>query len=674
MCGIAALLNPRLLPHPAPELVVRMMDAAHYRGPDDCGMVAFQGRSATPVVCDAAGTRAAVNDAATPASSANASPEDSRANALACFGHRRLSIVDLSATGHQPMSSSDSRLWITYNGEIYNYIELREELRTLGHAFATQSDTEVILAAYRQWGKGCLERFNGMFALVLLDRESRTVLAARDRFGVKPLYYWMAPDGTLALASEIKQFSVLPGWRPRLNGQRAYDFLNWGVLDHTDETLFQGVFQVRGGEVLELDLDGDARRAAGNRLPLRRWYELRPRSFHGSFSEASRQFRALLLDAVRLELRADVVVGSCLSGGLDSSSIVCLMSELLQANGTPAAQKTFSAGASVRQYDERDYAEEVARKTGTQAFYSVPESDGLFASLDKITWHQDEPFGSSSIYAQWDIFELAARNGVKVMLDGQGADEQLAGYDNYYGVHLGSLFRSLKWGKLWQELEAARSIRAVPRSWLLKHVLNNLLPESLRQPLRRLGGYSATNPSWLDLERLDAQPRDPYLASGQSRAKSVRDMSTAQVANSTLQMLLHWEDRNSMAHSVEARVPFLDHRLVEFVLGLPDDYKLSGGTTKLVLREALRDVLPERVRMRVDKLGFVTPEEVWLREQRPDLFRKALRAAVDISGGMIKDDVLTLLEQMIEGRQPFSHLIWRVISFGSWMKVFSLRS
>jgi len=674
MCGIAALLNPGLLPHPAPELVRQMIDAVRYRGPDDRGMVVFQGRSAIPAICDVSGTPAAVRDAATPASGTEGKARDGEPRALACFGHQRLSIVDLSATGHQPMRSADSRLWIIYNGEIYNYIELREELRSLGHTFATQSDTEVILAAYRQWGKGCLERFNGMFALVLLDRASRTVLAARDRFGIKPLYYWMASDGTLALASEIKQFSVLPGWRPRLNGQRAYDFLNWGVLDHTDETLFEGVFQVRGGEVLELDLQGNAPPAAGNRLPLQRWYELAPRPFHGSFAEASGQFRALLLDSVRLELRADVAVGSCLSGGLDSSSIVCLINELLHANGTPTVQKTFTAGASVRQYDERDYAEEVARKTDAQAFSSVPESDGLFASLDRITWHQDEPFGSSSIYAQWDIFGLAARNGVKVMLDGQGADEQLAGYDNYYGPHLGSLFRSWRWGKLWQEIEAARSIRSVPRSWLLKHMLNNLLPESLRQPLRRLGGYSAANPPWLRLTLLQAQPRDPYLASGQSRAKSVRNMSTAQVANSTLQMLLHWEDRNSMAHSVEARVPFLDHRLVEFVLGLPDDYKISGGTTKRVLREALRGVLPERVRTRVDKLGFVTPEEVWLRERCPDLFRKALRDAVEVSSGVIKHDVLTLLEQMIEGRQPFSHLIWRLISFGSWMKVFSLRS
>jgi asparagine synthase (glutamine-hydrolysing) len=648
-----------------------MMDAVRHRGPDDEGMVVFHGASATPVVCRT--TRAGFRDSAPSASDAAADAGGGELRTLACFGHQRLSIVDLSATGHQPMRSADSQLWIIYNGEIYNYIELREELRSLGHTFATQSDTEVILAAYRQWGKACLERFNGMFALVLLDRLSRTVLAARDRFGVKPLYYWISPDGILALASEIKQFSVLPGWRPRLNGQRAYDFLNWGVLDHTDETLFQGVFQVRGGEVLEVDLSGDARRAAGSRMPLKPWYKLLPRPFHGSFSEASRQFRALLLDAVRLELRSDVAVGSCLSGGLDSSSIVCLMNELLHANGTPAIQKTFSAGASVRRYDEREYAEEVARRTGTQAFYSVPELDGLFASLDKITWHQDEPFGSSSIYAQWDIFGLAARNGVKVMLDGQGADEQLAGYDNYYGALLGSLFRSWRWGKLWQEIEAAKGIRAVSRPWLLKHMLNNLLPESLRQPLRRLGGYSATNPPWLRLRLLDAQPLDPYLASGQSRARSVRELSAAQVANSTLQMLLHWEDRNSMAHSVEARVPFLDHRLVEFVLGLPDDYKISGGTTKRVLREAMRGLLPERVRTRADKLGFATPEEAWLKEQRPDLFRKALRDAVEVSGGVIKDDVLTLLEHMIEGRQPFSHLIWRLISFGAWMKVFSLR-
>jgi asparagine synthase (glutamine-hydrolysing) len=610
-----------------------------------------------------------------PAERHRARQADANASASSlCIGHRRLSIVDLSPAGHQPMASDDSRLWITYNGEIYNYVELREELRALGHSFASQSDTEVILAAYRQWGKACLARFNGMFAFILVDRATQTLFAARDRFGVKPLYFWVSPAGLLAFASEIKQFTVLPGWSPRLNGQRAYDFLNWGVLDHTVETLFDSVFQLRGGEacevpVAQLPVSSPSR----TRPAVYRWYELEPRPFSGTLDDAARAFKGLLTDAVRLRLRADVPVGSCLSGGLDSSSIVCVMNQLLREQEARSMQKTFSAGSSVKRFDERAFAQEVTQFTATDAHYVVPGPDGLFATLDEMSWHQDEPFGSSSIYAQWCVFRLAAQHGIKVMLDGQGADEQLAGYDNYYAARLGNLFRGLRWSALWREMAATRSVRGFTYLWSAKQLLNNVLPEFVRQPLRRLTGYSDTNPPWLDLRALGAEPRDPYLAGGLARARSVRDMSAAQITSGTLQMLLHWEDRNSMAHSIEARVPFLDYRLVEFVLGLPDHHKISAGTTKRVLREAMQGALPERVRMRADKLGFVTPEEVWLREDRPDQFRAALAQSVSLAGGIIKPGITHALERMIAGRERFGFLIWRCISFGSWLKSYGVR-
>src|SRR5262245_29056127 len=312
MCGIAGLFSfdSRAL-H---GLIRNMIETVRHRGPDDEGFAIFSARDLTPRVSGGPDTPAAVYAARV----AYAPPRDTGPMpcGIAALGHRRLSIVDLGPTGHQPMCTSDRRFWIVYNGEIYKYLELRAELELLGRSFWSQSDTEVILAAYREWGERCLVRFNGMFAFLLLDRAQQRILAARDRFGVKPLYYWISPEGLLAFASEIKQFTNLPGWRACLNGQRAYEFLNWGLLDHTAETLFTGVRQLRGSESIHCSLEN---LMAGP--PIKRWYGLTPRLCDKDMKAAGDEFCALFTDAVRLRLRADVQVGSCLSGGLDSSSI-----------------------------------------------------------------------------------------------------------------------------------------------------------------------------------------------------------------------------------------------------------------------------------------------------------------------------------------------------------------
>ena len=634
MCGIGALYSAH--GNLSAETLLAVRKAVGYRGPDDEGVACF--------------------------------PVGGQELALV---HQRLSILDLTAAGRQPMAAADRGCWITYNGEIYNYLELREELRAAGHAFATQSDTEVILAAYRQWGRDCLHRFNGMFAFVLYDSPRRRLFAARDRFGVKPLYYWISPEGLVAFASEIKQFAALPGWRARVNGQRAYDFLNWGLTDHTDETLFEGVFQLRGGEAVALELSGAPSGGPGGRLPAYRWYDLEGRSFSGTLAQAGEEFRRLLTDSVRLRLRSDVPVGTCLSGGLDSSSIVCVMNEVLDAHGGHALQKTFSACSTVARYDERRYIDEVVRHTAVDAHYVYPGLDGLFELLDRITWHQDEPFQSTSVYAQWHVFQLAAQNGIKVMLDGQGADEQLAGYHGFFGARYGDLLRGLRWGALWKEALRARELHGHSPLATLARAANAVLPEPVRQPLRRLAGLPAADAPWLDLAVLRADPIDPVRATLSRHPTAVAGMVRSQLTAASLPMLLHWEDRNSMAHSVEARLPFLDYRLVEFVIGLPDDYKVAGGMTKRVLREGMRGVLPESIRSRVDKLGFATPEDVWIREQGAAQFRKALGAAVESSGGILRPRALDAYDRS-PGGPPSGFPLWRMISFGAWMRVFSV--
>src|SRR5215467_8585147 len=331
MCGIAGLFSfdSRALN----GLIRNMIETVRHRGPDDEGFAIFSARDLTPRVSGGPDTPAAVYAARL----AYAPPRDTEPMpcGFAALGHRRLSIVDLGPTGHQPMCTSDRRFWIVYNGEIYNYLELRAELELLGHSFSSQSDTEVILAAYREWAEKCLVRFNGMFAFLLLDRAQQKFFAARDRFGVKPLYYWVSPEGLLAFASEIKQFTNLPGWRARINGQRAYEFLNWSLLDHTEETLFGDVRQLRGGEYIHCSLED---LMAGP--PINRWYQLEPRSLQKDMKASADEFCTLLTDAVRLRLRADVSVGSCLSGGLDSSSIVCVANHVLRLRGMPSQQNT----------------------------------------------------------------------------------------------------------------------------------------------------------------------------------------------------------------------------------------------------------------------------------------------------------------------------------------------
>jgi asparagine synthase (glutamine-hydrolysing) len=675
MCGISGFFS--ITPQPA-RLVEQMTGLIRHRGPDDEGFALFGALGDSPQVCGGLDTPADAYRADIHYAPKEPVSKLADHSVTLALGHRRLSIVDLSPLGHQPMSYADGRYWIVYNGEVYNHIELRAELELLGHRFVSHSDTEVILAAYCEWGKECLSRFNGMFAFMIYDREQRRLFVARDRFGVKPLYYRVSEDG-IAFASEIKQFTVLPQWRAQMNGQRVYDFLNWGITDHTDETLFAGVFQLRGGQALELDLqaitEGRQRYAAGKRLPVYSWYRLAPRPFTGTLQEAAQQFRDKLTDAVRLRLRADVPVGSCLSGGLDSSSIVCLVNRLLREQSAHELQKTFSACTDVAKFDERKWIDIVVDATGVDAHYVYPSLGGLFGEAPAITWHQDEPFGSTSIYAQWNVFRLAAEQQVKVMLDGQGADEQLAGYHGFFGPHLAALFRTLRWAELLKEASAMRRLHGYSYKTAAAYLANYTLPEQIKNRLRRIAGRAETAPAWLDIDRLQCDAANPFRAAGAAEARTVQGLSIAQLTASNLQMLLHWEDRDSMGHSIESRVPFLDYRLVEFVLGLPDEFKLSGGMTKRVLREGMSGILPDAIRDRTDKLGFVTPEETWLRESAPDLFREKVNAAVEASGGILrKAEVNKMLEDMIGGRARFSYLPWRLISFGEWKKQFSVES
>jgi asparagine synthase (glutamine-hydrolysing) len=598
---------------------------------------------------------------------------DSAAGPVA-LGHRRLSIIDLSDAGLQPMPYADGRYWVVFNGEIYNYLELRDELSGLGHRFTTRSDTEVLLAAYAQWGEAALDRLVGMFAFVLWDDVSQTLFAARDRFGIKPLYVFASAKG-VAFASEIKQFLALPGFNRSLNLARTYDFLSAGIMEHTSETMFSEVRQLRGGECTTLRLQSWR---PGEQLPVRRWYGIvEPGTLDLSEKEAARRFAELLDTSVRMHLRSDVPVGSCLSGGLDSSAIVCLMARELDAAAPGSKPHSVSACYDVKAVDERPFMEAVVDRTGSVPHWCYPRLEEAFARAEQITWHQDEPYGSTSIFAQWCVFAEARQAGLKVMLDGQGADEQLAGYHGSFPYYFAALIRQRRWMGLLRTAVERRRWHGVPLTEQARTYLLPLLPPRLARWLRRERQVLAQH-DWLGgegLKRFQGQSAFELAREsiGRPPIAGLGDLCVVLTQSSNLMMLLHWEDRNSMAHGIEARVPFLDHRLVEFTLGLGDHHKIVGGDTKRVLRSGLRGVLPESVRNRRDKLGFATPEEVWFRGP----LREAVNAGIEDTlarypGLLNPRGVRAHAADMLEGRRPVDFSLWRIINLGIWGRVFSV--
>jgi asparagine synthase (glutamine-hydrolysing) len=597
--------------------------------------------------------------------------EFSSSNGPVCLGHRRLAIIGLDETGAQPMTDATGRWHIVFNGEIYNYKELRAELEKTGESFRTATDTEVLLRALVVWGpEAALPRLRGMFAFLLWDAKEQCLLAARDRFGIKPLYFVRTAEGGLAFGSEIKQLIGLPGVPARLNLARVHDFLLWGIADHTAETMFYGVRQLRGGEALMVR----ATSTGPAQTQLHRWYPLcsaNPK-LNLDEAEAAERFRELLQTSMRLHLRSDVPVGSCLSGGLDSSSIVCLMARELGVQGSP---RTVSACFPEKSVDERPYMEAVVAATGSVPHWVFPRPEDVFEKASEITWFQDEPYGGTSIHAQWDVFQAARQAGIKVMLDGQGADEQLAGYHSGYGLHLATLLRQGHFGQLAQIMgDRARS--GVPLGGQLARMGAYLLPARLAKSLRRRRVMGA---DWLatDAFRPFANAPSPQdLAIGELGLPPVTDVATwclAMTHASNLPMLLHWEDRNSMAHSIEARVPFLDHSLVEFSLALENAHKFVGADTKRVLRRAMANILPPLVRDRRDKLGFATPEAEWLRGSLREVARGAVEDTLRLWPGLIAPGpARLLLSRVLEGQEPAGPALWRVMCLGIWGQRFGV--
>ncbi|MBX5475098.1 MAG: asparagine synthase (glutamine-hydrolyzing), partial [Thermoleophilia bacterium] len=552
------------------------------------------------------------------------------------LGHRRLAILDLSSAGHQPMSTPDGRYWITYNGEVYNYVEIAAELERLGHRFATRCDTEVLLRAYAHWGRECLPRLNGMFAFAIWDARERRLLCARDRLGVKPFYYAVR-DRRFRFASEPKALLVDGSLPRRPNEARVRELLAFGLADHTEETLFEGLLQLPPGTWLEV---GDGRVGRP-----RVWWRPQP-------AREDADLGALLADAVRLRLRSDVPVGTCLSGGLDSSSVVVLASALRRAAGADPPL-SFTARCLDPALDEGGYVEAVVRRSSARNHTVVPSAADALAWTDWVVWQMDEPFHAASVVGQAKVMELARAHGVTVLLDGQGGDEAFAGYHDLYPAFFWTLARRGRLGAVAAELAARERLHGVGVPASLLQVAKLLAPARLR---------GRTVPTWLRPERRPARRPLP--------GRSLGAQQRFGLAVSPLPAYLHHEDRNSMSFSLEARVPLLDYRVVELALRTPPERLIRDGYAKWALREALRAELPEEVAGRASKQGFTVEDAAWLR----DGLGSRLVAELGSPDALVAEyldgaRLVAAVERAAEGGGG-ADALWRAFTLERWLRVY----
>lgn len=522
-------------------------------------------------------------------------PDDSGlwTSAGVVLGHRRLSILDLTAAGHQPMQSADGRFCITYNGEIYNYLELKEELQSRGHRFRTRTDTEVLLAAYAEWGPACLGRFNGMWAFALWDSKERKLFLSRDRFGKKPLYTTFDGKGRLYFASEMKALFLVPGMNRTLNEQAVADFCAQRVVSHLEETFVREIHQLAPATSMIWSEGKVEQKSYWSLATLAQVEESKP-----NLEELADALR----DAVRIRLRADTPIGCLVSGGLDSSTIASLMRALCPAERPVHLFTTVTDPPT----EEAEGIESLLKKGGFQAHFHTPTARLFWEDLPRLLWHQEQPFADGSMAAHYALMREARLAGVPVLLTGQGGDEIFAGYPTYLWVYLGSQIRRGRW------LHAARwAWQAAHAQRLhLSRILFYSLPRSVRSVARR--GVMRHNSAWIGPEILSAvRSREEQMSapSGDELESYLRNSITQW----TLPGFLHYEDRNSMAFGVETRLPFLDYRLAEKMFRVHSDEKLLGGTTKSILRQIAKPMVPAEIIQRTAKQGYPAPLSAWLR-------------------------------------------------------------
>jgi asparagine synthase (glutamine-hydrolysing) len=561
------------------------------------------------------------------------------------FGHRRLKIIDLSANASQPMTYL-GRYTITYNGEIYNYLEIREDLLKKGYHFTTASDTEVILAAYDYYGFDCVTRFNGMWAFALYDNEKELIFCSRDRFGVKPFYY-SDNSHRFIFGSEIKQILYFQD-KKYVNQQILIDYLIPGFEEHTNDTFYQNVQKLEQSHNLIYSL-------RTNTFVLKKYYEIKIHDDISklSESESAELYRTVLTNSINLRLRSDVKVGTCLSGGLDSSTVATLASSSYRLNSSDKFM-AITAKSTEPELDESYFAGMVADYAGLDWHVISPSFDEFVKRTEKIITLQEEPFGSPSVFMQYLVFEKAKELGCTVMLDGQGGDETLLGYERYYPAYLLSM-KGLD--RFTNFINSSKNSGITKRNLFLYYIYFTLPTVRIRKLKARF--------SFVRAEYFKVFNSDNIKKSSDSYHDLI-NLQKLELKSLQLPHLLKYEDRNSMFHSVEARLPFIDYNVVETALSIKNSFKIKDGWTKFILRKSMEGRLPDKITWRKSKLGFNAPEKTWLNSTRNEIY-----------SSLIQSEILMKISNKDQLSKMFANLehrtIWRLYNIAKWEKLFDVR-
>jgi asparagine synthase (glutamine-hydrolysing) len=635
MCGIAGIIRKSEAGFNIHEKIIALSQAMAHRGPDGEGFMTLHTDHGTPHFGTVSQTHSRKDLLYTPQA-----PLPAESNATLAFAHRRLAIIDLSESGHQPMCDASGKIWITFNGEIYNYLELKAELIKAGHSFVSESDTEVVIHAYQQWGTECVSRFNGMWAFCIYDERKHMCFASRDRLGVKPFYY-LNKEKFIAFASEQKAFVKAGLLKPAMNQKALHNYLTNGLLENEEQNFFEGLTELWPGTNLTYDLHKKT-------VSTHSYYNLKQQNNleNDHLSEAAliEKIKHTFENAVKIRLRSDVEVGTCLSGGIDSSALAVTMSEFSQH-----PVHCFTSVFRNQAINEEHFADTVASKIQAKCFKTEPNLEGFEKELNDLIYSQDVPIWSTSTYAQYKVMALAKEHHIKVVLDGQGADELFGGYHHHFTAKWNNLIaQGLYVSALKDILKSNKTIHA---SWLF------YLKENVKQKYHH---HKTAFSEFLNADFLRQQEIiNPSIAFNNLNEQLIDD-----IYNTRLKAFLKCEDRCGMWHSVESRTPFSDDvELINLLFSFNGNKKIKDGVSKYLLREAVKDKLPSEIYKRYDKKGFETPMQDWMRKIKPQMISDIKAADFDF--------IKTKNLEKFDINNDFQYkLLFKLFVLSRWQKVF----